>query len=373
MSKSIAQIAAIGAALCMFAIPAVVIVVPALFGVGFSSGSCGNGSDNGSSNVPANDDLFQAIKDASAGDYRLALSMLQGAALESGWNNTAEGGGAYGPFQIQDPGVVHPDITIAEAENPARAASYMLPRYKQVLRTVDPALWSTDPERAAAATAFAAERPSTNYYNSQGSGKVRGAYQQSVQVMERLGLSTDFGTSSAMVADATQGSPSLDTASNKDCSAALLFASVNATGSRATVVAAAQSAIGTPYSFGGGDSNGPTLGSGGVGYDCSGLVLWAFAKIGLTLPRTSQQQWAATKGYEVALPNAQPGDLIFWSGADGTSSAPGHVGIYLGDGRALMAPRSGAAVRIEDITANNWKNTFVGITNPYALANAQHA
>ncbi|MFF3572698.1 NlpC/P60 family protein [Nocardia jiangxiensis] len=102
--------------------------------------------------------------------------------------------------------------------------------------------------------------------------------------------------------------------------------------------------LGLPYVWGGGGSDGPTMG----GFDCSGLTSFAVhAATGgrITLPRTSQLQWRI--GREVALSAAAPGDLLFGNwGPDG----PGHVAIYLGNGMMVQAPTTGDVVRISPVT-----------------------
>ena len=95
-----------------------------------------------------------------------------------------------------------------------------------------------------------------------------------------------------------------------------------------------------PYLWGGTDP--------AQGVDCSGLVQDVFAKLGINLPRTSQEQAAA--GVPVAgLADAQAGDLVFFPGSDGTAAAPGHVGIYIGNGEMIDAPHTGAQVRIDPV------------------------
>ncbi len=110
----------------------------------------------------------------------------------------------------------------------------------------------------------------------------------------------------------------------------------NGTRNGAQVVEAARQFIGTPYVWGGGGTGGPTNG----GFDCSGLTSYAvFAASGRTLPRTSEQQW--TVGEEVAMDQAQPGDLVFGSWG---SAGPGHVGIYAGANRMIHSPTTGQSV-----------------------------
>jgi cell wall-associated NlpC family hydrolase len=110
------------------------------------------------------------------------------------------------------------------------------------------------------------------------------------------------------------------------------------TGSK--VVQNADHALGLPYIWGGGNTNGPTEG----GFDCSGLTQWAVAQATggqVLLPRTTYDQIHA--GHTVNPTNARPGDLIF-----SNFSAPGvpeHVQIYAGDGRVIEAQQTGTPVK----------------------------
>lgn len=110
------------------------------------------------------------------------------------------------------------------------------------------------------------------------------------------------------------------------------------TGGRAVVNEAAKF-LGTPYVWGGASPG---------GFDCSGLVQYVYRQLGISLPRTSQQQ--ALVGAPVAsLAQAMPGDLVFFAGSDGTRTAPGHVGIYLGGGMMIDAPYTGTDVQIQPV------------------------
>ncbi len=93
-------------------------------------------------------------------------------------------------------------------------------------------------------------------------------------------------------------------------------------------IQAAESQIGTPYVWGGSSPG---------GFDCSGLVMWSFAQAGISLPRTSGAQYAATT--HIALADIQPGDLLFY-GPGGSE----HVAIYIGGGTMVEAPYTGATV-----------------------------
>ena len=84
---------------------------------------------------------------------------------------------------------------------------------------------------------------------------------------------------------------------------------------------AAESQIGVPYVWGGETA--------GQGFDCSGLVQWAWAKAGISIPRTTEEQWAALP--HVSMHDLQPGDLIFYYNLDG-DNAVDHVVMYAGSG-----------------------------------------
>ncbi|MEU0373416.1 bifunctional lytic transglycosylase/C40 family peptidase [Streptomyces sp. NPDC006283] len=121
-------------------------------------------------------------------------------------------------------------------------------------------------------------------------------------------------------------------------------------GQAGTAIDAAKAMLGKPYSWGGGNANGPSKGtccspngSSGAsvtGFDCSGLTLYAYAQAGINLPRTAAQQYAAAK--PVKPGQVRPGDLVFY-GSSATSIH--HVGIYVGNGWMIDAPRPGKQVR----------------------------
>lgn len=107
-------------------------------------------------------------------------------------------------------------------------------------------------------------------------------------------------------------------------------------------------AIGLPYQWGGGGLTGPSMGdgSGGAidGFDCSGLVRFAYfagTDGAITLPRTSQQQFRVSQ--QVPMDEVQPGDLLFGNWQE---DGPNHVALYIGGGRMIEAPQTGQLVQI---------------------------
>jgi cell wall-associated NlpC family hydrolase len=111
-------------------------------------------------------------------------------------------------------------------------------------------------------------------------------------------------------------------------------------------IQAAQTKLGMPYVWGGeSDAEG--------GYDCSGLLQYAFARAGVRLPRVAADQ--ARAGWVIPYSKAQAGDLLIWA-SDPT--APGyisHIALYLGGGRMIVAPRTGDVVKIAPVHFNNFK------------------
>jgi cell wall-associated NlpC family hydrolase len=124
--------------------------------------------------------------------------------------------------------------------------------------------------------------------------------------------------------------------------------SPNAKGAQAATSFALNN-LGIPYSWGGGTPSGPTegfgRGKGTVGYDCSAFVQAALARAGVKVPRVTYDQMKV--GKPVAnLANAQPGDMLFPSA--------GHVMLYLGNGKAAEAARTGTLTRVSDVTGRQF-------------------
>jgi cell wall-associated NlpC family hydrolase len=102
-------------------------------------------------------------------------------------------------------------------------------------------------------------------------------------------------------------------------------------------------AVGVPYRWGGV--------SPASGFDCSGLVYWAYGKLGIELPHSSYALYEL--GRKIPRPRLRAGDLLFFYGL-------GHVGVYLGGGRMVHAPRSGRTVEVVRLSASHYGSRLVG-------------
>jgi cell wall-associated NlpC family hydrolase len=106
--------------------------------------------------------------------------------------------------------------------------------------------------------------------------------------------------------------------------------------------------VGTPYRYGG---NTPQS-----GFDCSGLVHYVFRDmLDLRLPRTSREL-AAIQGPRIAPDRLAPADLVFF----GQGGEVSHVGIYVGEGRFVHAPRTGGTVRLDRLDGPYWRDHYTG-------------
>lgn len=116
---------------------------------------------------------------------------------------------------------------------------------------------------------------------------------------------------------------------------------------RDEIVKTAYKYIGTPYVWGGNTA---------AGVDCSGLTRAVYRLNGFSIPRVSREQYKA--GRYVNKKDLQKGDLVFFATAGGKRVS--HVGIYVGDGKFLHAPRKGTTVRTDMLNNRYWARVYVG-------------
>jgi cell wall-associated NlpC family hydrolase len=116
------------------------------------------------------------------------------------------------------------------------------------------------------------------------------------------------------------------------------------------LVISAMNFLGVPYRRGGNTA--------GEGFDCSGFTRYVFENtLGLALPRRVDEQAGATGLVPIKRDELKPGDLVFFNTLKRTFS---HVGIYVGEGRFIHAPRTGAKVRVEDMSHSYWSKRYTG-------------
>jgi peptidoglycan DL-endopeptidase CwlO len=113
-------------------------------------------------------------------------------------------------------------------------------------------------------------------------------------------------------------------------------------GTRAAAIALR--AVGVPYRWGGT--------SPASGFDCSGLVYWAYGRVGIDVPHSSYALYG--RGRWVSRSRMKPGDVLFFSGL-------GHVGIYVGQGRMVHAPHSGTNVQVVSLRGSSYGGRLVGV------------
>ncbi len=119
-------------------------------------------------------------------------------------------------------------------------------------------------------------------------------------------------------------------------------------GKASELVIQAMGLLGVPYKRGGTSEE--------KGFDCSGFVRYMFEKsVGLVLPRRAEDQAKVTE--EINRSELKPGDLVFFNTMKRTFS---HVGIYVGDGKFIHAPRPGKSVRVDDMREAYWQKRFNG-------------
>ena len=130
----------------------------------------------------------------------------------------------------------------------------------------------------------------------------------------------------------------------------------------AEIVVGALAFLGTPYRRGG-DGDGA--------FDCSGFTRHVFETgLGLVLPRRADEQAMASGLVAIGREQLRPGDLVFFNTLRRTFS---HVGIYVGDGKFVHAPRPGGGVRVEDMRFAYWAKRFTGARRAVDLAEAPAA
>jgi cell wall-associated NlpC family hydrolase len=115
------------------------------------------------------------------------------------------------------------------------------------------------------------------------------------------------------------------------------------------LVAEAKKYLGTKYVYGGAKPG---------GFDCSGLIQYVAQKLGINVPRVASDQ--AKAGKEVSKGDLQPGDLVYFKGTTGNPSEVSHIGMYVGDGKFIHAPKTGDVVKISNLNDSYYQEHWGG-------------
>jgi hypothetical protein len=119
-------------------------------------------------------------------------------------------------------------------------------------------------------------------------------------------------------------------------------------------VAVAKKYLGVRYTWGGASPQ--------TGFDCSGLVMYVYAQLGIQLTHYSGAQWK--EGYRLTPEQLRKGDLVFFHKS---KAGPQHVGMYVGDGKFIHAPHTGDVVKISSLSDPNYARSYVGAVRPYGF------
>ena len=184
-------------------------------------------------------------------------------------------------------------------------------------------------------------------------GMVMGAYGQSLQITTKDAAALPVATSADPVSRFLQEQglvpqpTMLDQVRNK----------------ASNLVLSAMNFLGVRYKYGGASAEN--------GFDCSGFTRHIFENsIGLVLPRRADEQARSSSLLSIKKDELKPGDLVFFNTMRATFS---HVGIYVGDGKFVHAPRTGAAIRVDDMREAYWSKRFTGARRADAAAKAAAA
>jgi len=195
-------------------------------------------------------------------------------------------------------------------------------------------------------------------------GTMMGAYGQSLQQQQQQAQQTAATTDAkaapaAKPTNGTTGTTASDAVSRFLSERGLLNAAESGGSSRllnsvrdtaSDLVLSAMNFLGVRYTRGGNSVEN--------GFDCSGFTRHIFEmSVGLVLPRRADEQAKANSLLAVRKDELKPGDLVFFNTMRATFS---HVGIYVGEGKFIHAPRTGSAVRVEDMRDSYWAKRFTG-------------
>jgi cell wall-associated NlpC family hydrolase len=192
------------------------------------------------------------------------------------------------------------------------------------------------------------ERPAEQY---------RGRYQlklaEATNLLKQAGAGQPAVAAAPDVAAAAPVAPAAPVAAAVDVAAAA--APGGATGTKAALaIEEAKKYLGTGYQWGGSTPD--------TGFDCSGLMQYAYHQAGIDIPRVAADQMNFSGGVKVDRANLQPGDMLGFSDPSGYVH---HIGMYMGDGKFIHAPHTGDVVKISSLDEPYYRDHYDGAVRPY--------
>lgn len=277
-------------------------------------------ANNGAGDV---DSFLAAIRQHESGGNYTANNAEGGASgayqyIQSTWSSEAKAAG-YGQYASGPAGSAPPAVQDAVARYNALNLYSQYGSWQTAAEAWYYPAWAQDPSKQNSVP-----------YPSAGNTETIGQYgQQIVSAMNDNAQPGAQGVPAVVgIAQSQVGTPSTDPQSHPNGQPLTGAALPGA-------ISKAEGQIGTPYQWGGE--------SPGSGFDCSGLVQWAYQQAGVSLPRVAQDQYNSTT--KVSLQQATPGDLVFFgTGKNGVD----HVGIYIGNDQMVVAPHTGTKVQIQN-------------------------
>ena len=208
---------------------------------------------------------------------------------------------------------------VAAADHERRIAAGKLQRRQKLLASAEAGVRRILAQRRAAAAAAAAER--------------------SRALAREAARQADVHDQSA----ADQSAPAFDPVAAISAPPPAAAPVPSGSGAGPAAVAVAMRYLGTPYQWGGSSPS--------TGFDCSGLVMYSYSQVGVSLPRTTYSMWNA--GAHVTRDQLQVGDLVFFANL-------GHMGMYIGGGNFIHAPHTGDVVKINSLDDSWYASTYMG-------------
>ncbi len=240
----------------------------------------------------------------------------------------------------------------ASADRAAAAEQAALEQAQQVGQRAAAAAQAAQAARATANAALSAAAAATAAADQAAAAK---AHAQAVVAAAEQSLGSATANAADLAAKAAQARQEAQTTRSVPVSNPAPNGSA-----AAEAIAWAYKEIGIPYSWGGGNASGPTYGiaqgSGTLGFDCSGLTLFAYAHAGISLPHYAAAQYGM--GRHVGYADLIPGDLVFYATNTSIPSTIHHVALYIGGGRMIEAPHTGDVVKVSTM----YLSGFIGAT-----------